>query len=80
VPSTHNRENEMAGKPKAVKIDTKNLNFIVASKVREAFKANGFRVSGEFIDEFNTFIGEQLTKVGARARGNGRQTIRSTDI
>ena len=58
----------------------KNSTFVVASKVREAFKSADLRVSGEFFDDFNVFIGDQIQKVAARAQANGRVTIKGTDI
>ncbi len=64
----------------AKKIKIKKDQFIVQSKVKEAFKNAGLRVGGDFTDNLNTFIAGELEKAAVRCTSNGRQTVKGTDI
>lgn len=65
-------------KQKTIKIKTDS--FLVGTKVREAFKGAGLRVSGEFIEEANVEIALVLQRAAIRCQSNNRQTVRGTDI
>lgn len=58
----------------------KKDNYVVASKVKEAISESGLRSSGDLADAFNEMIAHKIDKAIARAKANGRQTIRPEDL
>ncbi len=54
------------------------MALVVRSKVKEACK--GMRCSGDFYAAVDRKVGEILKEAARRAKENGRQTIRPTDI
>jgi len=56
----------------------RNLPLIVKSAVRARLK--GMRASGEFFKALDKHLGDELTKAIARAKANGRKTLRPEDL
>ena len=54
------------------------MALVVTSKVKEACK--GMRCSGDFSSALDKKVGEMLKEAMARAKENGRATIRPCDI
>jgi len=52
----------------------------VASRVREAIKKLGLRMSGDAIEAVNKSIEAAIKTAAARCKANGRQTIRPADF
>jgi len=50
----------------------------VKSAVRAQLK--GLRVSGDFFKALDKHLAEQLKMAGARAKANGRKTVRGHDL
>lgn len=53
---------------------------VVVSKVKDYVKGKGFQTSETAIDAISTAVRELLDKATARAKDNGRQTIKDRDI
>lgn len=53
---------------------------VVISKVKDYVKAKGFQTSETAIDALSDTIRELLDKAIARAKDNGRQTVKDRDI
>ena len=53
---------------------------VVVSKVKDYVKAKGFQTSETAVDAISTAVRELLDKAIARAKDNGRQTIKDRDI
>ncbi|RMH58810.1 MAG: hypothetical protein D6679_03645 [Candidatus Hydrogenedentota bacterium] len=66
-----------AAKKKAAK---KGVQVILASRVKEVARSAKVRVSGDFVDAANDAVVDLIKKAVARAKANGRQTIRPQDI
>lgn len=54
--------------------------FVVGSKVKDAIRKAGLRTAGDALDALNAEVGEVISKAVARAKSNGRQTIRPSDF
>ncbi len=54
------------------------MALVVRSKVKEACK--GMRCSGDFIGALDKKVNEILKEAAARAKANGRATIRPADL
>ena len=50
----------------------------VKSAVRKSIK--GMRVSGDFFKGLDKFIAESIKEAAARAKANGRKTLRGYDL
>lgn len=53
---------------------------VVISKVKDYVKSKGFQTSETAIDALSDTIRELLDKAIARAKDNGRQTVKDRDI
>ena len=53
---------------------------LVASKVKEAIKANGCNTGGDALDGLNAWAGWLIGQASARAKANGRKTVRAHDF
>ena len=53
---------------------------LVASKVKEAVKSNGCNTGGDAIDGLNAWAGWLIGQATARAKANGRKTVRFHDF
>ena len=53
---------------------------VVSSKVRAAIKATGCNTGGDAIDGLNAWIGWLISQAAARAKANGRKTVRAHDF
>ncbi|MFP5308473.1 MAG: hypothetical protein ACLGIR_02720 [Actinomycetes bacterium] len=53
---------------------------VPVSQVKEYFKSQDLRVSGEFADALNTEVAALLGKVAARTKANNRSTVRPGDL
>jgi histone H3/H4 len=57
-----------------------NETLVVVSKVKEYVKTKGLQTSETAIDALSNAVRELLDKATARAKDNGRQTIKDRDI
>jgi histone H3/H4 len=53
---------------------------VVGSKVKAAIKATGCNTSGDAIDGLNAWVGWLISQAAARAKANGRKTVRAHDF
>jgi hypothetical protein len=53
---------------------------IVGSKMKDVVKAAGCMSSGDLIEALSAKVHEILTSATARAKGNGRSTVRPYDL
>lgn len=53
---------------------------VVGSKVKAYVKGKDLRVAGEMLDELNKHVSQMLDRAADRAKGNGRSTIKATDL
>ena len=65
-----------AGKSKSGKKDI----VIVASKMKDAIRTAGCNVAGDAIDHLNDKVHHILMQAVARAKDNGRKTVRGYDF
>lgn len=54
--------------------------FVMKSKIKDAISKKGFRSSGDVFDAINGVVGWYVEEAVARAKANGRQTVRSYDF
>ena len=57
-----------------------DVQLVVASRIKEAARANDIRVAGDFADAFNAEVNDVLQRAINRAKGNGRGTLRPGDL
>jgi len=55
-------------------------SLVVGSKVKEAIKAQGCNCAGDLTDALSAEVVGIVTKAAARAKANGRKTVRATDL
>jgi hypothetical protein len=55
-------------------------NVVVASKVRDTVRGSGIRMSSEFTEALNAEVHGLISRAVQRAKGNGRGTVRPTDL
>jgi len=55
-------------------------SLVVQSKVREAVKAAGANMSGDFAEGLSSKVQEMVTQAVNRAKANGRKTVRNYDL
>lgn len=53
---------------------------IVTSKLRDAIRAQGARMSSDLADALNSEVQEIIAKAAQRAKDNGRSTVRPSDL
>ena len=53
---------------------------VVASKVKEALKAEDCNTAGDAVDALSAEVAKMLKKAAARAKENGRKTVRACDF
>ena len=53
---------------------------IVGSKMKDAIRSNGCNVAGDAIEYLNEKVHEMLKNAVARAKENGRKTVRGYDF
>jgi histone H3/H4 len=68
----------MAKAKKAAKASS--VQVVLASRIKEVARAANVRVSGDFVDAANAAVVASIKQAIARAKANGRQTIRPQDI
>lgn len=56
------------------------MQVVLASRIKDIARGAGVRVSGDFVDAANAAAVGLISAAIARAKGNGRQTIRPQDI
>lgn len=67
-----------AGRKKAGR--KKGEVLVVASKVKEAIKAAGCNTGGDAVEGLNDWVGFLVGQATARAKANGRKTVRKHDF
>lgn len=55
-------------------------DLVVKSKAKEILSKAGCRSSGDVFDALNGLVGWYLQQAAARAKANGRQTVRGHDF
>ena len=56
------------------------MSCVVASKMREMNKKMGCNTSGDFADAVSKMVEMECKKACARAKSNGRVTVRAGDL
>jgi hypothetical protein len=56
------------------------VEFVMKSKVKEAIAKKGCRSSGDVFEAINGLVGWYVEQAAARAKENGRQTVRGHDF
>ena len=54
------------------------MALVVKSAIRKQLK--GMRASGDFFKELDKYVACSVTEAIARAKGNGRKTLRGVDL
>ncbi len=54
--------------------------YVVASKVKELVKSEGMNTASDFSDALSKKVEELVKAAAARAKGNGRKTVRAIDL
>jgi len=57
-----------------------SMSYVVASKVKELLKKSGMMSSGDLAEASSKLLEEALKKAVARAKENGRKTVRPCDL
>lgn len=57
-----------------------NVQVVLASRIKDVARGANVRVAGDFVDAANAACIDLLKKAINRCKGNGRQTIRPSDI
>jgi hypothetical protein len=65
--------------PKKAKGGSREI-LVVGSKMKDVVKAAGCMSSGDLIEALSDKVHEILTTATARAKGNGRSTVRPYDL
>ena len=68
------KSTKTAKKSKSVEI------LVVGSKMKDVVKAAGCMSSGDLIEAVSNKVHEMLASATARAKGNGRSTVRPYDL
>ena len=53
---------------------------VVGSKIKEAIKKEGCNTAGDAVDSLSEHVGWLVKKAAARAKANGRKTVRGVDF
>lgn len=56
------------------------MSYVVGSKVKALIKDNGGNTAGDFVDALSAMIEMEVKKAVARAKANGRKTVRANDL
>jgi len=56
------------------------MSYVVGSKVKEHNKKKGCNTAGDFADALSKVVEAEVGKACARAKGNGRKTVRGLDM
>jgi len=67
-------------KKKAGKSAKKGEVYLVSSKVRDAIRAQGCNTGGDAVDGLNGWVTWLISQGTARAKANGRKTVRAHDF
>jgi hypothetical protein len=70
----------MAKTTKAAKKTKSGEILIVGSKMKDVVKSAGCMSSGDLIEALSAKVHEMLASATARAKGNGRSTVRPYDL
>ena len=70
----------MAKSTKPAKKSKSNEILVVGSKMKDVVKAAGCMSSGDLIEAVSNKVHEMLASATARAKGNGRSTVRPYDL
>ena len=57
-----------------------DAGMVVASRVKEAFKAHGCNTGGDAMGAMNALAESAVSDAVARAQANGRKTVRASDF
>ncbi len=66
--------------PKKVKAGASKEILVVGSKMKEVVKAAGCMSSGDLIEAVSARVHSMLAEAAARAKDNGRSTVRPYDL
>ncbi len=55
-------------------------SLVVGSKVKDAIKAEGCNTAGDLTDALSAEVAGLVKKAAARAKANGRKTVRAADL
>jgi histone H3/H4 len=55
-------------------------SLVVGSKVKDAVKLEGCNTAGDLVDALSIEVAAMVKKAAARAKANGRKTVRAADI
>jgi len=53
---------------------------VVASKVKDAIKAEGCNTAGDAVDALSVKVAKMIKDAASRAKENGRKTVRGLDF
>ena len=70
----------MAKNTKAAKKAKSGEILVVGSKMKDVVKSAGCMSSGDLIEAVSAKVHEMLASATARAKGNGRSTVRPYDL
>jgi len=56
------------------------MGYVVTSKVKELIKKNKMNTAGDFVHALDKEIEHVVSKAAARAKSNGRKTVRAGDL
>ncbi len=56
------------------------MSYVVASKLKELVKKNGMMMAGDLADGVSALLEDLVKKAVARAKANGRKTVRTEDL
>lgn len=78
--ATKKKATKKAAKKTTAKKASKKEVLIVGSKMKDAIRAHGCNVGGDVIEGLNEYVHWALDQAAARAKANGRKTVRKHDI
>ena len=56
------------------------MSYVVASQVKQLVNKMGMMASGDLADAVSKYVEDGLSKAVARAKANGRKTVRAEDL
>jgi len=56
------------------------MSYVVASAIKEYLKKQGMMTAGDFPEAASAFLEQHLKAASARAKENGRVTVRGYDL
>ena len=56
------------------------MSYVVASKIKDLVKTKGMMSSGDLSDAASKLLEDAVAKAVARAKANGRKTVRPEDL